>query len=181
MLSSGASLPLMCFTMVTPSPGPPSWGVPWTGSGAGSSLLPRALDGPPGMNMVVGPGGNGLEPPPRSVQVGGGGGHLQPPDTGHLLEKVGAMKQAGQDPPEVRLHPPWGLKMGLGLPASDGDSEEGRWLVRLQGVSGGCLSHLGPHGWLPPCSTCTGEQDCGCGHRGAWLCPGLARPPSGPC
>ena len=91
------------------------------------------------------------------------------PDTSRLLEKVGAMKQAGRDPPEVRLHPPWGLKMGLGLPASDGGSEEGRWLARLQGVSAGCLSHLGPHGWLPPRSTCTGEQGCSCGHRGAWL------------
>ena len=78
MLSSGASLPLMCFTMVTPSPGPPSRGVPWMGSGEGSSLLPRAPDAPPGMNVVVGSGGNGLEPPPRSVQVGDGGGHLQP-------------------------------------------------------------------------------------------------------
>lgn len=96
------------------------------------------------------------------MQVGGGGGHLQRPDASRLLEKVGAMKQACRNPPELRLHPPCGLKTGLGLPASDRGSEEGRWLAQLQGVSAGSLSHLGQHGWLPPCSTCTGQQGYGC-------------------
>ena len=98
------------------------------------------------MNVGVGPGGNGLEPPPRSVQVGDGVGHLQLWAASCLLEKAGAVKQAGVESSRSAAPSSLGTEDGPGAACQRG--RRAAWRSRGW-ISAGSLSHLSAHGRLP--------------------------------